>query len=328
MIRLVISGALASNRILRRYCMSDPDTLLQLSNDAHFISSEALIDRFSVVLHDLRMAGAWKRTNRHRLKRTEEMLCAHTIRQGREEVCFLDVGASDGVTTVDAARALRQQFGDVLVYLADINLRLLRHRWGPVIEYRASNNEPIMVRIGPLGLRLAAPRRVDTRQHGNWLADLYLRRTRLRCAMRLDARISLVNPLSWAEPGLSVIELDCLRWDDRLVGRFSAIRASNTLNLGYFEPAQIGQAIGHLHSYLRDHGCLVVSRNADGAAGETEHGSVWVREPDRFRWVADFGAGSEVRAIVDGWLAADGTPPLCAASLDAPSPRAIAQERA
>ena len=70
---------------------------------------------------------------------------------------------------------------------------------------------------------------------------------------------------------------------------------------GYFESAQIITAITHLHAYLSQGGCLVVSRNVDGPAGEVENGSVWLKQADRFERVADFGNGSEVKAIVDNW---------------------------
>jgi hypothetical protein len=307
MIQLIIHGPLPSNPLLKQRCMSDPDMLLELSARAVLSNPAAgeLADRFSVILHDLRMAGAWKRTNRRRLKRTEEMLCAHMSEQFRDDVVFLDVGASDGVTTLEALRALRQAFGpNVHAYVADINLSLLRYRCGPVTEYRAGDGEPIMVRVGPFGLRLANQRRGAAQTHGNLLARAYLRWQRLRTAMRLDTSISLVNPLSRSEPALTIIELDCLRRHQSLVGHISAIRASNILNLGYFEPAQIRQAVGHFHSYLRDGGCLVISRNADSPSGETENGSVWIREPGRFRPVADFGSGSETKALVDDWTPA------------------------
>jgi hypothetical protein len=158
-----------------------------------------------------------------------------------------------------------------------------------------------MVRVGRFGVRLANQRRGATKINDNLLARIYLRWARLRNATRLDTSISLVNPLSRSEPGLAMIELDCLRRDRNLVGQVSAIRASNILNLGYFEPGQIQHAIDHFHSYLRDAGCLVISRNADDPSGETENGSTWIKEPDRCRRVGDFGSGSEVGTLVDAW---------------------------
>jgi hypothetical protein len=97
------------------------------------------------------------------------------------------------------------------------------------------------------------------------------------------------------------MELDCLVRNDDLIGCFGAIRASNILNLSYFLVPELSCAIGHLHAYLQDGGCLVVSRNDEEAAGEIENGSVWLKESRRFRWLQDFGSGSEIKSVVDGW---------------------------
>ena len=305
MIQLIISRKLPVNPLLRRRCLSNPDMLLDLSTEGIWSSSAPgeVAYRFSLILHDLRMAGAWKRTNQRRLKQTEEMICGHMSSRFRDNFVFLDIGASDGVTTVEAVRALRRQVPsqNVQAYIADVNLWLLRYRRGPVVEYRATNGEPIMVRVGRLGLRLAQSRRSASRADHNPLASFYLRRQRFRNTMRLETSISLVNPLSRNEPGLKIIELDCLRRNQSLIGQMSAVRASNILNLGYFEPQQIRDAVGHCHAYLQDGGCLVISRNADELSGEVENGSVWIKEPARFSWVADFGSGSEVRSLVNEW---------------------------
>ena len=304
MMQLVVSTPLPATNRLRQRCLLDPDVLLNLETE--FRSSKAdveeLSDRFSLILNDLRMAGAWKRTKRQRLKQTEEMLCLHVPPQLREDFILLDLGASDGITTVEALRTMKRAFGETSrAYAADLNLWLLRYRRGPIVEYRASNGEPIMVRVGPLGLRLSKSRRGSAEPDYNLMVQLYLRLQNFRCSMSSDTRISLVNPISRNEPGLTVIELDCLKREPSLINRMSAVRASNILNLGYFYPDQISQAIGHLHAYLRDGGCLVISRNADTDAGESENGSVWLKETDRFHWIQNFGSGSEVKEIVDNW---------------------------
>jgi hypothetical protein len=304
MMQLVVSPPLPATSRLRQRCLLDPDALLNLETEfrASQADIEELSDRFSLILNDVRMAGAWKRTKRQRLKQTEEMLCAHIPPPLRQDLLLLDIGASDGITTVDALRRMKQVFGETArAYAADLNLWLLRYRRGPVVEYRASNGEPIMVRIGPLGLRLSKSRRGSAAPDYNLLVQLYLQLQTFRRSMSSDAKISLVNPISRYEPGLTIIELDCLKREPSLINRISAVRASNVLNPGYFFPAQIHEAVGHLHAYLRDGGCLVISRNIDTVAGESENGSVWIREPDRLRWIQNFGSGSEVKEIVDDW---------------------------
>jgi hypothetical protein len=283
--------------------MTDPDALLEIAQRLERSDPEGphRSDDFSLILHDLRMGGAWKRTNPGRLQRTEEMLCEHISPALRPGLTFLDLGASDGITTVEAVRALRRAFGDdVRALLADVNLSLLRYRRGPIVEYRAADGEPIMVRAGRFGVRLAKPRR-GARSEDNLLARLYLRMRGFRGSMRLDAPIPLVHPLARREPGITVTELDCLVFKECLKDTVTAIRASNVLNLGYFARPQLHRAIGHLHGYMREGGCLVVSRNHDQANREPENGSVWLKGGGRFRWVRDFGAGSEIKSVVDDW---------------------------
>lgn len=119
--------------------------------------------------------------------------------------------------------------------------------------------------------------------------------------MGLDASISLVNPLALREPGITIMELNCLAREKRLEAGIAAVRASNVLNIGYFDLPQLRIAIGNLHAYLRERGCLVISRNDDDGAGESENGSVWYKDAGHFRWIEDFGAGSEIKSVVDSW---------------------------
>jgi hypothetical protein len=301
-IQIVVSAGLPRWWPLRSRCLANPDALLAIGESAgHASPAEELSDRFSLVLHDLRVGGTWKRTNRGRLKRTEEMLSQHTPAELKQGFTLLDVGASDGTTTVEVVRALRQAFaGDIHAVLADRDIGLSRYRHGPVVEYRATDGEPIMVRLGPFGVRLAKQRR-DAEPQSNALARRYLQCHRFRRSMRLDARISLVNPVAHREPGITILQFDCLIRNETLADSISAIRASNVLNLGYFNPSQIHTATGHFHSYLKNGGCLVVSSNAGQPEGETENGSVWRKDDQRFRWIEDFGIGSEIKSLIDGW---------------------------
>jgi hypothetical protein len=302
-IQFVVARALPGKQSLRARCLADPDVLLSITSQVNGSSESTtqLCDDFSAILHDLRIGGVWKRTGRSRLKQTQEMLCAHIPPDLRQEPAFLDVGASDGITTVEAVRALRRAFGgEVRALLTDLHLWLYRYRRGPIFEYRAADGEPVMARFGRLGIRLARHRQgVENARNG--LADLYLRNDRFRKSMRLDARIPLVNPIARIEPGIAIMELDCLVRENRLNASMAAVRASNVLNLGYFSACQLHTAIGNLHAYLRNRGCLVVSRKHDRRAEESENGSVWVKDGHRFQWVQDFGSGAEIKGIVDSW---------------------------
>jgi hypothetical protein len=305
MLQLIARQTIA-DPTLKRGQLADPELLLTINESAESAQDHAcksdLSKLFSQVLHDVRMAGAWKRTGPGRLAQTEQMLLKHLSPAHRNNVTLLDLGASDGITTLELFRAFRNAgYREVSAHATDLNLWLYRFRLGPVIEYRAADGEPIMVRLGPLGLRLAKHRHeIDG---STFFSAWYLRSKSFRDAMRMDTRITLVNPLVRSEPGIIIFELNCLERNAMLAGKFTAARASNVLNLGYFEPAQIVSAITHLHAYLCHDGCLVVSRNVDSPTGEVENGSVWLRHANRFERVADFGSGSEVKAIIDNWRA-------------------------
>lgn len=140
--------------------LADPDLLLEieemLAPRKEIPEDNNLLQLFSRVLHDVRIGGAWKRTNRGRLRQTEEMLCKHVRLHTEERVSILDLGASDGITTVELVRAIRRARGStVSAYLADLNLWLRRYRIGRLVEYRATDGEPILARLGRIGLRLA-----------------------------------------------------------------------------------------------------------------------------------------------------------------------------
>jgi chemotaxis methyl-accepting protein methylase len=303
MIRVIAAEPLPPSEAASGRRLADPDLLLDIADRFRSAgrSNTDLTDDFSHVLHDLRMGGTWKRTNRGRLPATEAMICTHLAPAGGEEIAVLDLGASDGITTLDLAAALRAAFGErVRLYMTDVNLSLLRYRKGPIFEYRAADGEPVMVRIGRFGLRLASER-MDRGHASDPLGALYLRCAGLRRSMRLDARIPLIQPLVQNDPAITTMELNCLVRDGTLVDRFSAVRASNVLNLAYFSAAQLSEAVGNIHAYLREGGCFLVSRNADRADGETENGSIWRKTGPHFSHLADFGSGSEIKATVDGW---------------------------
>jgi hypothetical protein len=282
--------------------LADPELLADIANEAaasHNLSPNSdRVQLFSRLLHDIRIGGAWKRTGGGRLPETQSALIRNIAPQYREKLTLLDLGASDGITTVELVRSLRARWhGELTAYLTDRNLWLHRYRLGPLVEYRAVDGEPVMARIGRVGLRVARQRHTEGGTYTG-VERWYLGFKALRKRLRFDAAISLVNPIATSEPGVVVKEMDCLCYYDDLVGKLAAIRASNVLNLGYFTTTQVQQAVQYMRSYLADDGCLVISRNSEQAAGEVENGSVWLKRKDRLEWIEDFGSGSEIREIV------------------------------
>jgi len=286
-----------------RRLLCNPESLAELGQRYGSGNGSAtdLSDQFSLALHDMRMGGTWKRTNRGRLVRAEKAMCDHLVRGPSGDITAIDLGASDGVTTLDLLHALETRFGsNTRVFLTDLNLWLLRYRKGPIIEYRAGDDEPVLARFGRFALRLSS-RRHNSEQADDPLVRCYLGCGALRRSMRFEGKIALVNPQVSQQPGIIIRELNCLVHDPSLVDVASAVRASNVLNRDYFSDAEVNLALTNIHSYLKDAGLLVVSRNADAAGGEVENGSVWRKEARGFAHVEDFGAGSEMKDVVDNW---------------------------
>ncbi len=210
----------------------------------------------------------------------------------------LDLGASDGITTVELLHALRRAgVVGARLRLADLTLTLHRYRAGALVEYRTARGEPVLARLGWLGLRLPrSPRRFDG--PSTLLARLYLKLGPVRRRLRETGTISLVNPAARSDSDLDASELDVLVRNDALSDGFDGIRASNVLNKENFSPDQLRRAIGNLHAYLREGGYLLISRSQIGPDGETERGSVWQRRGSRFIPVEGFGGGSELAEVV------------------------------
>jgi hypothetical protein len=232
----------------------------------------------------LRFLAAYKRRSGDRKKPTQ----------------ILDLGASDGITSVNLLEAIRRNScHDVEITVTDLCAVLCRYRKGPVTEYRSTGGYPVMLRLGRLGLRLPhSEYRWDGL--GTTLAKLYLGYDRFRAAMIEDLRISLINPSVICDPAVRIAELDCLKFEPSLVNRFDLIRASNLITPRYgFDGESLRQALVNLHGYLCNGGCLIISRNARYT--EAESGSAWTKEKGGFVPIQDFGGGSEIKAEVSAF---------------------------
>ena len=300
-IRWLSKQPIAEASLRRAVLHPDPDLLVDLDARAHAPTGERhedLTRAFSEVVSSIRVGRTHKLTRPNRLEVPTRALCRLLGGNVDGTFEFLDVGGSDGITTLDAVRAIEAWLQQpVRGCLIDPFIRLRRYRSGAFVEYRTPDQSPVMVRIGPLALQLSSldtSRDLVSRLLGGW----YLRRAARR-TMPLDATISLVNPIVAADPRVEVREWDVLRRDPSLRARFHAIRASNVLNRSYFSPGQIGTALANLHTYLREDGLLLVSRSRAHRGGELDHGTIWVKAGDRFTRVESFGDGSEIAELVD-----------------------------
>jgi hypothetical protein len=298
-IRLLTKRPLADASPWRWLLHPDPEALPDLARALATASSDTgeLEAQFSSVVSSIRVGAIHKLTRPGRLRECDEVLAESLRARGLAELRFLDVGASDGTTTLDTVRALSERLAlPVRATLIDRYLRLLRYGRGPLAEYRSPDGSPVMLRLGPLGLQLSSVE--STRDPlSRWLGRGYLRRTELRQNLPLVATLDLVSP-EVRKAGVQVLEANVLERRAELVGAFDAIRASNVLNLDYFAAPELVLALRHLHAYSSANGILVLSRNHLDEGG-VERGSAWRRTETGFARLCDFGGGSYVGALVD-----------------------------
>jgi hypothetical protein len=307
MLRCLYPGPVSDTSWLRFFRHPDPDCLIGLT--ARFAqedpdNSRDLSREFSQIVSSIRVGRTHKLTRPNRLEGPTGALCARlTIPNEGGPLEFLDVGASDGITTLEAVRMFEERLHvSVRACLIDPFIRLLRYRTGSVVEYRTPDQSPVMVRLGPVGLQLSSldtSRDLVSRVLGRW----YLSRAAFRDPMQVDAAISLINPLVAADPDVSVLEWDILRHHPALAGRYHAVRASNVLNHSYFSPPQLQTALSHLHAYLLEGGLLLISRSHVSEGGEIDRGSIWRKQADRFVHLHSFGSGAEIAELVDRYRA-------------------------
>ena len=164
MLRSLDPGPVPDTSWLRFVRHPDPDCLIgltarfpravhQTSGAHHGLSLE-----FSQVVSSIRVGRTHKWTRPNRLELPTRALCDRlSIPDAGEALEFLDVGASDGITTLEAVRMFEERLhASVRACLIDPFIRLFRYRSGSIVEYRTPDQSPVMVRVGPIGLQLSS----------------------------------------------------------------------------------------------------------------------------------------------------------------------------
>jgi hypothetical protein len=298
MIKWVCALGVPPPSVCRYLCHANLD---RLAPEAGSLSRED----FNAITQDIWIDGVWRYSRRGRLPQTERRLADRLFERPRGSYAVLDLGASDGTTTLDLLDALRAVIkAPVTVRVTDRFFSLERFRRGPLVEYRTTQGLPVMVRWGKLAMRLPrSEHRWDVL--GHLLARLWLANTAWRRGMKPAGTLSLVHPDVLAEPDLVPQVLDCLLRDESLVGTFDALRAANILNTGYFNREELRAAIACCHAYLHEGGVFVVVRCEGRRSEELECGTIWRKTPEGFERVEDYGRGSEIAAVVDDFHAPD-----------------------
>jgi SAM-dependent methyltransferase len=265
----------------------------------------AASDEFSRILQNLRLRGVWKWTGRHRLRKMDQLLSGFAGAQGWTQLRMLDIGASDGITTLDAIQHLRQELGiPASATVIDRDTRLLSRRVGAGCTlYFSPAGRPILARWGRLALCLEPMEGLEgllCNRPAAALARLFSRR--LTPADHQAARaIPTINPAVMHEPAIEVRERDLFDPEPAWVGTFDVVRASNVLTLSYYTPEKIREALGIAYRYLRDGGVLVVSRNVIGPESEKEMGGLWQKKGSGFMRGPALDELPEIAELIDGF---------------------------
>jgi SAM-dependent methyltransferase len=173
----------------------------------------------------------------------------------------LDVGAADGVTSLELMERMGMDFAQFFV--TDRTLELLAARRGKMVFFYSSQGELLLAAsprlvayadlaaADPLSRHLAG-RMLRAAPRAGLARRVWLVQPELRELARRDSRVALrahdiFSP--WPGPGIDLI------------------KAANLLNPDYFSPAQLRRALGHLGRALNPGGLLLLADNEPGPAG-------------------------------------------------------------
>jgi chemotaxis methyl-accepting protein methylase len=306
MIKIICNGPLAYNW-MRHIGLFHPsiDYLQRISEklyDAGMNENHKLCCEFSSILSDIVIDGAWKKTSYSRLAISNQNLL-EVLRSDRvEDIRVLDVGCSDGITTLNLMEYLQRELdARVKATLLDKNMFILRRRRIGTVVYSTSYGKPFFIRMGRIGIKLERLRG----KYGiifNPIIEYLVSLIRKHAHFFSDSnkkRISIISPALEGIQGLTYIEADVFCKEESLLNSFEIVRASNILNREYFSDAQILVAIHNLKQYLKESGLLLISLNIGVGDTEVEVGTIWKMTNGKLVKTRDFGGGSELKAIIE-----------------------------
>lgn len=258
----------------------------------------AVAQAFTQTVAALRIGHICKTTRWRRLDNSLAML--GDLVTPSQPQSLLDIGVSDGITTLEAVRYLREvRHCTISAIGIDLHSELSRFGGSCVSEYRSNSGDPILARLGPFLLTVgpgASPRQPISR----FIASQYLKLRRMRRQLRERKRIGLVNPLARACPDIAFDVQNIFDARQEWTGHFTIVRAANVLNRDYFSEAEIARAIRILFDYLQVGGRLLISRNLAPRENPecAEQGTFWTKTAQGFEFLSHVGRGSCVASLV------------------------------
>jgi SAM-dependent methyltransferase len=243
--------------------------------------------------------GTFKLTRPSRFAGLDTLLGPHVRKRLQQRCAVLDIGASTGLTTIELADSLTGLGATPQIVATDLFLDAHLVDLAPGVHVLADPlGWPLQYGIGGRGIR-AWVRRLDYVT----LAVLprLLARALLQDRLRKRIAAGTTQPVRMESRALrgrpiQLVQSDIFELEPAFERQFDFVRAANLLNLGYFAPERIRQAIAHIRLYCRGAGALLLVVKTVG----TRHdGSLFEMLPSgQFVVLARIGGGSEIEGLV------------------------------
>lgn len=256
------------------------------------------VERIVKLIRHTRIGGTNKSSARGRLREADAALLNVLQGHSAQQMNFLDIGCSEGTASIDTIELIERQLSiRVSAFLQDRYIWVRRRKRWNIIEYVSTEDDLVMVRCGRVALAPVS-NAFFLAFLTNRLVSAYLGFKGFRRRMHEISRFPLLSPTALNHADTHIREGSVLTINDEFIGCMHVVRVSNLLHSDYFSAGELRAALTNVVRYLREDGFLLISRNHRHGAGEIERGTVWHLVDKTLSPQADFGGGSELKAIV------------------------------
>ncbi len=241
---------------------------------------------FSKCVSSVRVGGTWKTTQKFRHNTSDDLI----INWANSKSQILDVGASDGVTSLDLIKKLGMKFDRYIVTDAYLTVFVMSCSDGTYF-YDGLSNDAFM-KVTDTFVGYADDK--DALFPFGLIARIFLCQAPT-FEVGKAKEISLCQPeliaQSKVDPRLRVKEWNILTpWAGEMV---DMIKVANVLNKHYFSNDKIKMAARNLYRALQPNGKLVIVENRD-----KEKISVFQKETNKFKLIRSENSGSEIEYLI------------------------------
>ncbi len=258
-----------------------PDPLDVHSADQH---------KFSEAMKVFNFRGVYKTTGSGRLRQTQLFLKDH-IAALNEPASILDIGASDGSTSLDLINLLNGSFKKY--YVTDYNIRCNYISYKGYTYFFNPQNECI----------LAASRKFVIYPERKWLFGFLFnaKLAKIKGLPRTGLLLINRNLQEKQQENERIVIMPYNVFEPWALEKVNIVVAGNLLNRAYFTDGQIETALGNCYHALAENGLLAIIRNKLIPNGEEiEKSCVYQKQsnPAGFKKIHQVNEGVEIDALV------------------------------